>query len=136
MIGGGQKPLPAVNMFYTWRLRFPASLPKHEDELIVPARDGALRVLRAAREAGVKRVVLTSSFGAIGYGHPPRKNPFNETDWTELNGDVTAYIKSKTIAERAAWDFIARQRGGLELSVINPVGVLGPVLGPDYSTSI
>jgi dihydroflavonol-4-reductase len=80
--------------------------------------------------------VLTSSFGAIGYGHRPRKAPFNEADWTELNGDVTAYIKSKTIAERAAWDFIAREKGGLELSVINPVGVLGPVLGPDYSTSI
>lgn len=114
----------------------PASLPKHEDELIVPAREGALRVLRAAREAGVKRVVLTSSFGAIGYGHRPRKAPFNEADWTELNGDVIAYIKSKTIAERAVWEFIARESGGLELSVINPVGVLGPVLGPDYSTSI
>src|SRR6478752_2533196 len=64
----------------------PASLPKHEDELIVPAREGALRVLRAAGEAGVKRVVLTSSFGAIGYGHRQRKAPFNEADWTELNG--------------------------------------------------
>ena len=88
----------------------PASLPKHEDELIVPAREGALRVLRAAGEAGVKRVVLTSSFGAIGYGHRPRKAPFNEADWTELNGHVIAYIKSKTIAERAAWDFIARRK--------------------------
>jgi nucleoside-diphosphate-sugar epimerase len=114
----------------------PASLPKHEDELIVPAREGALRVLRAAGQAGVKRVVLTSSFGAIGYGHRPRKAPFSEADWTELNDHVTAYIKSKTIAERAAWDFIARERGSLELSVINPVVVLGPVLGPDYSTSI
>ena len=92
---------------------FPAGTPKHEDELIVPARDGALRVLRAARDAGVKRVVLTSSFAAIG-----------------------AYVKSKTIAERAAWDFIAREGGALELSVINPVGVFGPALGPDTSTSI
>ncbi len=115
----------------------PPNMPKREDELIVPAREGTLRVLRAARDAGVKRVVLTSSFAAIAYGHPPRKTPFNETDWTDLNGDgVYAYVKSKTLAEGAAWDFIANQGGGLELSVVNPVGVFGPVLGPDYSTSI
>jgi nucleoside-diphosphate-sugar epimerase len=116
---------------------FPAYVPKHEDELIVPARDGALRVLRASREAGVKRVVLTSSFAAIGYGQPPQSAPFNESNWTNTTGsDTTAYVKSKTIAERAAWDFIAREGGGLELSVVNPVAVFGPVLGPDYSTSV
>ena len=116
---------------------FPATVPKHEDELIIPAREGALRVLRASRDAGVKRVVLTSSFAAIGYGQPPQQAPFNETNWTNLNGeDLTAYVKSKTIAERAAWDFIASEGGDLELSVVNPVGVFGPVLGPDYSTSI
>lgn len=116
---------------------FPESLPKHEDELIVPAREGALRVLRAARDAGVKRVVLTSSFAAIGYGHPPQQAPFDETSWTQPDGaDVLPYVKSKTLAERAAWDFIEREGGGLELSVVNPVGIFGPVLGPDYSTSI
>ena len=116
---------------------FPATVPKHEDELIVPAREGALRVLRAARDAGVKRVVLTSSFAAVGYGHAPQSAPFNETNWTNPAGsDVSAYVKSKTLAERAAWDFIAREGGAIELSVINPVGVFGPVLGPDYSTSI
>ena len=115
---------------------FPAGIPKHEDELIVPARDGALRVLRAARNAGVKRVVLTSSFAAIGYGHPERRAPFDETTWTNLDGSIAAYTKSKTLAERAAWDFIAREGGGLELSVVNPVGVFGPVLGADYATSI
>jgi nucleoside-diphosphate-sugar epimerase len=116
---------------------FPAGVPKHENELIIPAREGAVRVLRAARDAGVKRVVLTSSFAAIGYGHPPRSTPFNETDWTDVDGEgVSAYAKSKTLAERAAWDFIAREGGELELSVVNPVGVFGPVLGPDYSTSI
>jgi nucleoside-diphosphate-sugar epimerase len=116
---------------------FPESLPKHEDELIVPAREGALRVLRAARDAGVKRVVLTSSFAAIGYGHKPQSKPFDETSWTDPNGDdVRPYVKSKTLAERAAWDFIAKEGGGLELSVVNPVGVFGPVLGSDYSTSI
>jgi len=116
---------------------FPANLPKHEDELIVPAREGALRVLRVARDANVQRVVLTSSFAAIGYGQKPQDGPFNETNWTDPDGDgMTAYVKSKTLAERAAWDFINSEGGGLELSVINPVGVFGPVLGPDYSTSI
>ena len=116
---------------------FPPTLPKHEDELIVPAREGALRVLRAARDAGVRRVVLTSSFAAVGYGHPPQAAAFDETSWTDVDGDdVQPYAKSKTLAERAAWDFIAREGGALELSVVNPVGVFGPVLGPDYSTSI
>jgi nucleoside-diphosphate-sugar epimerase len=116
---------------------FPAYVPEHEDELIVPAREGALRVLRAARDARVRRVVLTSSFAAIGYGHPPQSTPFNETNWSDPTGsDVTAYVKSKTLAERAAWDFIAREGRDLELSVINPVAVFGPVLGPDYSTSV
>ena len=114
------------------------SIPKDENEMIIPARDGTLRVLRAARDAGVKRVVVTSSVGAIGYGHPPREKPFDETEWTNLAGgaDVQPYIKSKTLAERAAWDFIAREGGGLELSVVNPAGIFGPVLGPDFSGSI
>lgn len=116
---------------------FPETLPKHEDELIVPAREGALRVLRAARDAGVRRVVLTSSFAAVGYGHPQQQAPFDETAWTNLDGgDVSAYVKSKTLAERAAWDFVAREGGGLELATVNPVGVFGPVLGADYATSI
>jgi nucleoside-diphosphate-sugar epimerase len=116
---------------------FPSNVPKHEDELIVPARDGALRVLRASRDAGVKRVVLTSSFAAIGYGHPERSDVFTEEDWTDPSGaDVMPYTKSKTLAERAAWDFIAREGAGLELAVVNPVAVFGPVLGADYATSI
>ncbi len=116
---------------------FPSSSPKHEDDLIVPAREGALRVLKAARDAGVKRVVLTSSFAAIGYGQDDRTQPFDETNWTHVRGNgVSAYAKSKTLAERAAWDFIDKEGGALELSVVNPVGVFGPALGPDYSTSI
>ena len=115
----------------------PLGVPRDENELIIPAREGTLRILRAARDADVKRVVVTSSFAAIGYGHQPRSRPSNETDWTNLDGaDVQPYVKSKTLAERAAWDFIAREGGGLELSVVNPVGVFGPVLGPDYSGSI
>jgi len=115
---------------------FPDSVPKHEDELIAPAREGTLRVLHAARDAGAKRVVLTSSFAAIGYGHERQDKPFDETNWSNLNDDVGAYVKSKTLAERAAWDFMAKEGRNLELSVINPVGVFGPVLGPNYSTSI
>jgi nucleoside-diphosphate-sugar epimerase len=116
---------------------FPPGVPKHEDDLIIPAREGALRLLRAARDAGVRRVVLTSSFAAIGYGHHLNHQCFTEESWTDPdNREITAYVKSKTLAERAAWDFIAREGGALELSVVNPVGVFGPVLGPDYSASI
>jgi nucleoside-diphosphate-sugar epimerase len=115
----------------------PPSVPKDENELIIPAREGTLRVLRAARDAGVQRVVLTSSFAAIGYGKKPQQAPFDETYWTDPNADgVLPYIKSKTIAERGARDFIAKEGGALELSAVNPVGVFGPVLGPDYSASI
>ncbi len=111
---------------------FPMGVPKDANELIVPAREGTLRVLRAAAEAGVARVVLTSSFAAIGYGHGPRSTPFTEQDWTDLNGPrpVAPYPQSKTIAEHAAWDFVAAHPE-LELAVVNPVGILGPPLGGD-----
>ncbi len=115
---------------------FPSGVPKDENELIVPAREGALRVLRAAKKAGVRRVVLTSSFAAVGYGKPQQAAPYDEKDWTNPDGaGVSPYVKSKTIAERAAWDFVEKE-GGLELAVVNPVAVFGPVLGRDYSTSI
>ncbi len=116
---------------------FPPTGPKDENDLIIPAREGTLRVLRAARDAGVKRVVVTSSFAAIGYGHARTERPFTEEDWTNLQAsDLSAYVKSKTMAERAAWDFVAKEGGALELSVINPVGVFGPALGSDFSSSI
>jgi nucleoside-diphosphate-sugar epimerase len=116
---------------------FPSKIPDNPDELIVPARDGALRVLRAARDAGVKRLVLTSSFAAIGYGKDKQAAPFTENDWTDPNAAlVLPYTKSKTIAERAAWDFIDKEGGALELATVNPVGVFGPVLGPDFAISI
>ncbi len=116
---------------------FPLSQPKDEQELIRPAVDGTLRVLRAARDAGVKRVVLTSSFAAIGYGHGERAAAYTEADWTDVSGPaVQPYMKSKTLAERAAWDFIETEGGGMELAVVNPVGIFGPALGKDLSTSI
>jgi len=113
----------------------PLNAYEHEDEMIIPAREGVLRVLRASRKSKVRRVVLTSAFGAIVYGHPPRTTPFTEKDWTVTTGKVPPYQKSKTLAERAAWEFIKKE-GGPELSVVNPVTVMGPVLGPDYSHSI
>ena len=116
---------------------FPTAQPKDENELIIPARDGALRVLRSARHAGVKRVVLTSSFAAVGYGHEDSSQPFAEDSWTNVSGaGVTPYVKSKTFAERVAWDFIRTDGAGMELSVVNPVAIFGPVLGPDFSSSV
>jgi nucleoside-diphosphate-sugar epimerase len=119
---------------------FPPASPKHEDELIVPAREGTLRVLRAARDAGAKRVVITGSLAAISYGHSNwdyANKPFTESDWTDVDGQgVGAYAKSKTLAERAAWDFMEKEGGSLELAVINPGLILGPVLGPDSAVSI
>ena len=116
----------------------PTSNPKHDDELVRPARDGALRVLRAARDAGVRRVVMTASTAAIAYGRGGRDTPFTEADWSDETNraDSSAYERSKTIAERAAWDWVRREGGALELVTINPGAVLGPVLGRDFSASI
>lgn len=115
----------------------PVTQPRNPDELIVPARDGTLRALRAARDAGVRRVVLTSSFAAVGYSadHPDR--PYTEDDWTDPADErLTPYVRSKAAAERAAWDFIDREAPELELATVNPVAVFGPALGPDLSTSL
>lgn len=115
---------------------FPPKAPKDENELIIPAREGTLRVLRAAKKAGVvKRVVITSSVAAVAYGHDDVTRPFTEEDWSNVDAGIPAYPKSKTLAERAAWDYAKQE--GLELSVVNPVGVYGPLLGKEqYSTSI
>ncbi|RXK85680.1 SDR family oxidoreductase [Filimonas effusa] len=115
---------------------FPATVPADEDELIIPATRGTLSVLRAARDAGVKRVVVTSSFAAVGYSIDAEDHVFTEDDWTNPNANIAPYIKSKTLAERAAWNFIRQEGGSTALTVINPVGIFGPVLGKDYSTSI
>ncbi|MCD7441142.1 aldehyde reductase [Streptomyces lincolnensis] len=110
--------------------------PANDDELVVPAREGVLRVLRAARDAGVRRVVLTSAFGAVGIGHPRRSTPFTEEDWTDVDGDIPPYQRSKTLAERAAWQFVGEEGGGLEMAAVHPVAVLGPLLGPDDPPSL
>ncbi|MEU8287567.1 NAD-dependent epimerase/dehydratase family protein [Micromonospora sp. NPDC048905] len=112
---------------------FPFTPPKNDDEVIRPARDGALRVLRAARDSGVRRVVLTSSYAAVGYTVKP-DGRYSEADWTNVDDDIPAYHRSKTLAERAAWDYV-RENGGVELSVVNPTGIFGPLLGPRVSAS-
>lgn len=114
---------------------FPLADPEDENDLIIPARDGSLRVLKAARDAGVKRVVLTSSFAAIGYGTDRKGHIFDENDWTDKNAAIPAYIKSKTVAEEAAWEFVRNQGEGMELVVINPVGIFGPIIGGIYPAS-
>lgn len=115
----------------------PAGVPRRADELIVPARDGALRALRAARAAGVQRFVMTSSVAALSYGRGRGVHRFTEADWTDLSRPgLTPYVQSKTVAERAARDWVAREGGGLSFCSICPSVVLGPVWGPDYSASV
>ena len=115
----------------------PTGVPRDADELIVPARDGALRALKAARDAGVQRVVMTSSVAAIAYGHGPGEHHFNEDDWTRLQSPgIPPYVQSKTVAERAARDWVAAEGGGLEFCTVNPSVVLGPVASADYSASV
>lgn len=114
----------------------PRVLPRDPAALIEPARDGALRLLRAASRAGVRRVVLTSSTAAICYGRGQIARPFTELDWSDPEGrDNSSYTRSKTYAERAAWEFMKGEGGGMQLATINPGAVLGPVLEEDYGTS-
>jgi dihydroflavonol-4-reductase len=106
----------------------PMVQPKDPDELLVPARDGTIRALRAARDAGARRVVLTSSFVAVGYT-PKASADYTEADWTDPDTPgLPAYPRAKTIAERAAWDFIAREGARTELVTVNPTFILGPTL--------
>jgi dihydroflavonol-4-reductase len=115
----------------------PAGMPKDANELIVPARDGALRALRAAKAAGVRRFVMTSSVAAIAYGRGRGIHHFTESDWTLLDKPgLTPYVQSKTIAERAARDWVAKEGSGIEFCTINPSVVLGPVWSADYSASV
>ena len=115
----------------------PAGVPRNADELIVPARDGALRALRAAKAAGVQRFVMTSSVAAISYGRGRGVHHFTEADWTDpARPGISPYLQSKTIAERAARDWVAREGGDMAYCSICPSVVLGPVWSRDYSASV
>jgi dihydroflavonol-4-reductase len=117
---------------------FPPSQPRDPDELIVPARDGTRRVLAAALDAGVKRIVLTSSVAAVRNGGPPRNGTaYTEDDWTDGgNESLTPYTRSKTIAERAAWDLVREAGAEERLAVVNPGAIIGPALSDDRSFSL
>ncbi|WP_120715889.1 NAD-dependent epimerase/dehydratase family protein [Tsuneonella amylolytica] len=116
---------------------FPVGIPKHEDELVVPAREGTLRALRFAHAAGIGHFVQTSSSAAIAYGHPASKTTFDERDWTNPDAPgIQPYIKSKTVAERAARDWVADNAPDMAFCSINPVAVLGPVASHDFAASI
>lgn len=109
---------------------------KDETTMIGQAVEGVLRVLKASRDAGVKRMVLTSSFGALGFSNHDRNTETTEANWTDPNEKgLSAYEKSKALAELAAWEFMKTQGGSLELAVINPVAIFGPLLGPSKSPS-
>lgn len=115
----------------------PSNAPRNDDELIVPAREGALRALRFARAAGVRQFVMTSSVAAIAYGHGRTKQQFTEADWTNADSpDAYAYVRSKTIAERAARDWVAAEGGDMVFVTVNPSLVLGPLSSADFSTSL
>ena len=117
---------------------FPPAQPKDPDELIAPARDGALRVIGASLDAGVRRVVMTSSVAAVRHGRSPSADePYDEADWTDPQ-DVqrTPYVRSKTIAERAAWDHVRARGAEGRLAVVNPGAIIGPVLSDDRSFSL
>jgi len=116
---------------------FPTDAPKDENELILPAREGTLRVLHAAQKGGVERAVLVSSMVAITSGHERENRTFDESDWTNITKTDYAYAKSKTLAEQAAWEFIrsAENRNGMELVSVNPSNVFGPVLDNRQHTS-
>ncbi|MEH6680225.1 MAG: aldehyde reductase [Sediminicola sp.] len=110
--------------------------PKNEEEAILPAREGILRILRFAKKAVVKRVVMTSNFGAIGFTQTDKNRATTEDDWTDTNNkSVSVYERSKTLAEKAAWNFIETKGGNLEFATINPVAILGPSLGAHVSGS-
>ena len=111
--------------------------PENEDVFIKPAVEGTLRVLKACADADVQKVVLTSSFAAVGYGHPREKQVYTEEDWSSVEGEISAYAKSKTLAEKAAWEFVENleESKKFDLTVINPVAVTGPMLTSDIGSS-
>ncbi|NQD69286.1 NAD-dependent epimerase/dehydratase family protein [Sphingobacterium shayense] len=118
---------------------FPRELPTNEAELIDPAKDGTLHVLKAAKLNHVKRIVIVSSLAAIVYGKTKERinDIFTENNWTDEDNiaDTAPYIRSKTIAEKAAWEYVSKEGSGLELVTVLPGAILGPVLEEDYGTS-
>jgi dihydroflavonol-4-reductase len=136
---GWNEALAGIDVLMHTASPFPIASPQDENELIRPAVEGTLRAMRAAKSAGVKRVVLTSSVAAIyGIDLPAGVTEFDETMWTDVLHPVgkKAYTKSKTLAEKAAWDFVKNEASEISLTTINPVLVLGVPLDSHYGSSI
>jgi nucleoside-diphosphate-sugar epimerase len=134
--GGWSAAMEGVAEVHHVASPIPTTQPEEPDELIVPAREGTLRVLRAARDAGARRVVLTSSFAAVGYSPKPVRD-FTEADWTDPETPGLApYPRSKAIAERAAWDFIRAEGGDTQLVALNPTFIAGPSLVPALRSTL
>ena len=129
-VGGSKYVLHVASPFFLGE-------PENEDVFIKPAVEGTLRVLKACADADVQKVVLTSSFAAVGYGHPREKEVYTEEDWSSVDGEISAYAKSKTLAEKAAWEFVENleESKKFDLTVINPVAVTGPMLTSDIGSS-
>jgi dihydroflavonol-4-reductase len=136
---GWEAALKGVDVLMHTASPFPIASPKDENELIRPAVDGTLRALKAAKSAGVKRVILTSSNAAVyGCELPAGKSEYDETMWTDVTHPIgrVAYTKSKTLAEKAAWDFVKNQAPEIAMTTINPVLVLGAPLDKNFGSSI
>lgn len=136
---GWDEALKGVDVLMHTASPFPIASPKDEEELVRPAVEGTLRALRAANGAGVKRVILTSSIAAIyGFALKSDSDEFNESMWTDVDQPIgrVAYTKSKTLAEKAAWDFIKHEAKEIKLTTINPVLVMGAPLDKNYGSSI
>lgn len=135
--GGWAKALAGTDALIHTASPFPLAQPRNPDDVIRPAVDGTMRALRAARTAGVRRVVMTSSVVAVTRtALPAGRVRYDERDWSDVDGAISPYGKSKTLAEKAAWDFAAGEGSGLELTTINPGFVLGPPLDSRFGTSI
>ncbi|MBU1174979.1 MAG: NAD-dependent epimerase/dehydratase family protein [Alphaproteobacteria bacterium] len=135
---GWAEAMDGVDVLHHVASPFVIAMPENPDDLIRPAVEGTERALAAALAAGVGRIVVTSSFAAVGFGHPSvRTEPFSENDWTNLDSAirVTAYVRSKTLAERRAWEMMARAGRETDLVTVNPVNIYGPLLGADIGTS-
>jgi dihydroflavonol-4-reductase len=136
---GWEEALKGVDVLMHTASPFPIASPKDENELIRPAVDGTLRALKAAKSAGVKRVILTSSNASVyGCELPAGKSEYDETMWTDVTHPIgrVAYTKSKTLAEKAAWEFVKNQAPEIALTTINPVLVLGAPLDRNFGSSI
>ncbi len=136
---GWDEAVAGVDVIQHLASPFPMSVPKDPNDLIRPARDGALRVLKAAKKAGINRVIMTSSFAAVGYGWgDDLPEVCTEEHWTNPNNtaDCRPYMQSKTLAERAAWEYVEGEGKGIQLTAINPVAVFGPIRSEQVKTSV